>query len=184
MDTRRVPIATGALAILGAAAVHAFGTLAGSAPADPAYHEARGIALARNTPDDAQLRQASEELLVAARLRPTSPYTWAALAQVKYRAGNLDDRFEKALRNAVLFGPQEPEVQRLVADLGLAAWPQLGASSRRAVESAIDAGLNRQAAAILQIAERRGRLEIACRRAASLRSSGALEPCGSGETRS
>ena len=68
--------------------------------------------------------------------------------------------------NAIALGPSEAEVQVTVADLrprrlGRSDRPQRGA----AVERAVAAGMRRNPVAMLQISERRGRLDAACRHA-------------------
>lgn len=96
-------------------------------------------------------------------LRPTSPYTWAQYLEARYWLGAVDERFEAALRNAALLGPAEAEVQRTVAEYGLATWDEVAPATRAAVERMLGAGLRRNPAEMLQIAQRRGRLALACR---------------------
>jgi hypothetical protein len=60
-------------------------------------------------------------------------------------------------------GPAEPEVQRTVIDYGLALWDEESPQTRQAVETAITGAMKRDPAEALQIAERRGRLAVACR---------------------
>jgi tetratricopeptide (TPR) repeat protein len=102
----------------------------------------------------------------AVALRPTSPYAWAAIVRVKYAQGDTGPSFEAALRRAARLGPVEPEVQRTVADYGLAVWDEVGADSRRAVDAMVTGAMVRDPADTLQVAERRGRLAIACRHVA------------------
>jgi hypothetical protein len=59
-------------------------------------------------------------------------------------------------------GPSEPETQRLLAELGLAMWDEVGPETRAAVKAAVGAGMRRNPLEILQISERRGRLSLAC----------------------
>lgn len=96
-------------------------------------------------------------------LRPVSGYTWAAFAADRYRAGDTGRAFEQALVNAAMLGPVEPPVQETVANLGLAVWNDAAPATRKAVESMVAAAMRRYPPEILQIAERRGRLDVACR---------------------
>jgi hypothetical protein len=65
--------------------------------------------------------------------------------------------------NASNLGPYEPEVQQMVSDLGLAMYDEVSPATRAAIERMVGAGMKRNAAEILQIASRRGRLGAACR---------------------
>jgi hypothetical protein len=99
----------------------------------------------------------------ALALRPTSPYTWAAVVEALYRKGDTGPRFWLALDRAAGLGPEEPAVQRVVADYGLALWDEAGPQARKTVEAAVTAEMKRGSRSILQVAERRGRLAVACR---------------------
>jgi hypothetical protein len=131
------------------------------APADPNVHELLGALYVRDP-----RRESSAEALVqfgrAIESRPTSPYSWANLATAKYGAGDTGREFEAALARAAALGPHEPEVQRTVAFLGLALWDEMRPATRAAVERMVRAGMSRNPLEMLQIAERRGRLDIAC----------------------
>ena len=61
----------------------------------------------------------------AAALRPTSPYSWAGVAVMKYRLDQLDGEFSRALASAMRLGPWEPGVQLIASDIGLALWDRL-----------------------------------------------------------
>jgi tetratricopeptide (TPR) repeat protein len=106
--------------------------------------------------------QARDYLRRAAATRPTSPYTWANLAVVKYRLGETDEEFRNALRQAVNYGPWEWEVQAIVADVGLAMLPELAPAERSMVEAMVMNGMKRNPAEMLRIAQRRGSLSLAC----------------------
>jgi hypothetical protein len=108
-------------------------------------------------------QQARDYFRQAAAARPTSPYTWANLAMVKYRIGETDPEFLDALRLAARYGPWEWEVQAIVADLGLAMLPELSAGDRSMVERMVANGIKRNPAAILRIAQRRGSLSSGCK---------------------
>ncbi len=81
---------------------------------------------------------------------------------MKYRLGDTGKEFEAALVNAAAVGPFEPEVQGAVALLGLAVWDEVAPATRRAIDRMVAAGMKRNPLEMLQIAERRGRLDIAC----------------------
>ena len=109
--------------------------------------------------------QAAVHFREAIALRTTSPYTWANLAVTDYRLGETGSEFRTALVRAAELGPYEPEVQRTVADLGLAVWDEVDASMRMTIEGVIQRAMRFQPRETLQIAQRRGRLAIACRHA-------------------
>jgi len=131
------------------------------APADPTIEELLGRLAARRGAEYAD--EALAHFTRAASLRPTSPYAWASIAEAMYRKGDTGPRFEAALRRAAQLGPSEPEVQMTVADYGLAVWDEAAPETRRAVETMVTGAMKRDPAASLQLAERRGRLAVACR---------------------
>jgi hypothetical protein len=132
------------------------------APRSPIVSESLGVLHAR--------RSSSREFLIYARdyfahsleARPTSPYTWANYAETKYLLGETGPAFEQALVNAAHLGPWEPEVQRLVADIGLAVHREVKPETRAVIASVVALGMRRNPLEILQISERRGRLDVAC----------------------
>jgi hypothetical protein len=132
-------------------------------PGDATIHELLGILQMRRVERPEYLDEASVHFTKALALRPTSAYAWASLADARYRSGDTSNLFEAALRRAVEMGPNEPEVQRTVADYGLAMWREVAPATRTAVEVAIANGMRRNPLETLRIAERRGRLGIACR---------------------
>jgi len=85
-------------------------------------------------------------------------------------------------------GPGEPELQRTVADYGLAVWNEVDSPLRDAIEGTVARGMTSQPREMLQIAERRGRLAVACRHAVvgTPRQSDTkwLQPCQSTEATS
>lgn len=133
------------------------------APASPAAHELLGLLLTRSDDRQEYIEQAGVHFLKAVELRPTSPNTWANFAAVRYRAGDTGQRFESALTRAAQLGPYEPEVQRTVAHYGLAVYDEVAPATRGAIDAMVVAGMKRKPLEMLQIAERRGRLAIACR---------------------
>jgi cytochrome c-type biogenesis protein CcmH/NrfG len=132
-------------------------------PGDPEIEELLGELSVRRIDHPGFLDEAIAHLSRAIALRPTSPYTWAAIADARYRRGDTGPAFEAALRRAAELGPAEPEVQRTVVDLGLAVWQEEAPATRAAVEETIAGAMKRDAGEVLQIAERRGRLAVACR---------------------
>ncbi len=99
----------------------------------------------------------------ALAVRPSSPYTWANLAEVSYMQGRPASEIESVLSVAAFLGPSEPEIQRIVTDYGLALWDESTPAFQQTVERMLDAGLRRNPLEMLQISERRGRLAFACR---------------------
>ena len=132
------------------------------APDDPSVHELLGLmAMSHREPEHAS--EADIHFRRALELRPGSAYTWANLASVKYRMGDTGGEFETALIHAAHLGPYEPEVQATVANFGLAVWPEASPELQSAVEQMVRAGMRRSPPEMLQIAQRRGRLAVACR---------------------
>lgn len=129
-------------------------------PSDPSVHELLGIlqALRPGYADETLVH-----LSKALELRPTSPYSWANLVAAHYRKGGGGPQFEAALRRAAETGPWEPEVQRAVVDYGLAVYGEVAPVTRTAIDRMIAAGMIRNPLEIMRIAQRRGRLDTACR---------------------
>ena len=132
-------------------------------PHDPAIHELLGLIDARRGERQEYLPSAARHFAEAIELRPTSPQTWGDLAAVKYRLGDTGPAFETALNRASMLGRFEPDVQAMVANYGLAVWNELAPQTRKSIEATIAAAMKRNSLEMLQIAERRGRLDIACR---------------------
>jgi len=116
----------------------------------------------RRVDDFELLRQGPELLARSLALRPVSPRTWANFAEASYLAGDTSQRFETALVTAAGLGPSDAQVQRLVGHYGLAVWDEAQPATRAAVEAAVSAGMRRNPLEMLQIAQRRGRLSVAC----------------------
>jgi cytochrome c-type biogenesis protein CcmH/NrfG len=132
-------------------------------PNDPALHELLGLVDARRGEQQEFLPDAAVHLTRAIELRPTSPQSWASLAAVEYRMGDTGPDFEAALDHAAALGKYEPDVQGILASYGLAVWNEMGPRARASVEATIAAAMKRNPLEMLQIAERRGRLDVACR---------------------
>jgi hypothetical protein len=112
--------------------------------------------------------QALEYFQRAAVQRPTSPYTWASIALARYRLGLIDTELQRALANATLLGPWEPEVQFIVADIGFALWDELPGAQRKEVLETAVRGMKRDPDNMLRIAAKRARLELVCQSGAGL----------------
>lgn len=132
-------------------------------PDDPDIEELLGELAARRNGRASFLDESLRHYERAVKLRPTSPYAWAAIAATEYRLGRDGPRFQVALRRAEVLGPSEPEVQRIVIDFGLATWDGTAPATHAAVERAVTGAMERNAAEVLQVAGRRGRLAVACR---------------------
>ena len=124
-------------------------------------HELRTRAL-RGIDTAAELGLAMDYLRRSLRARPTSPYTWANLAFVKSRLGTLDDEFYHSIRNAAMLGPWEPEVQLLLADIGLRYWNSMPKAAQDIVHAAIRRGLKRQDEKLFDLASGYGRVDVMC----------------------
>jgi hypothetical protein len=134
------------------------------APSSPDARELLGVLDAQRRGSPKYLAESLVALKQALKLRPTSPYTWASIVEVMYLQGDIGKAFEQALVTAITLGPWEPEVQRAVANYGLAVWDEVAPATRDAVATAVANGMRRTPKEMLQIARRRGRLAIACRR--------------------
>jgi len=132
-------------------------------PRNPASHESLGIltALWSETPE--QAAQGISEFVASLRYRPVSPLTWAGMVEGRYRAGSHGRELELPIVRAAELGPSEPGVQRIIADYGLAVWSEVTPATQSAIERMVAAGIRRNPLEMLQISERRGRLDIACR---------------------
>ena len=127
---------------------------------DPTLHELVAFGDANGHRDPAGV---TAHLVKSIALRPVSPYAWAALEADRYLAGAPVAELEKVLVNAARLGPSEPPVQRTVADFGLALWKELRPGAQEAVERVLATGMRREPKEFMQLAERRGRLDVACR---------------------
>jgi hypothetical protein len=132
-------------------------------PNDPTIPELMGVLDVRRSDSWRYAKEIDEHFLRAIELRPSSAYTWAAIAGQRYRAGDTGPGFEKVLLNAAALGPNEPAVQSTVVNFGLAVWDDLSGPARAATEGMLARGMNRNPSEMLQISERRGRLAMACR---------------------
>jgi hypothetical protein len=133
------------------------------APGSPGVAETLGVLHARRAASPEMLAHAKDYLRRSLERRPASPYTWASFAEVKYLLGEVDPSLEGALVNMAELGPWEPEVQLLGADIGLALFDVVTPQARRSIERLVENGMRRNPSATLQVANKRGRLDVACR---------------------
>ncbi len=134
--------------------------------ANPNLYEAEGNLFTFVVKDGERYRgfaaEGVEAFSRAVVLRPASAFAWLGLAEAKYRNGEQDALFYRALANAAQLGPNEPPVQLGVTDLGLAAWDELPADLRETLLQLMRNSVRRNTVELLNIAERRGRLEMVC----------------------
>jgi hypothetical protein len=132
-------------------------------PRDPAIHELLGLIDARRGAGPEGYSEAAAHFVKALELRPTSPQTWSNLVAMKYRTGDTGREFEAAIFHAAELGKFEPDVQGVLANYGLAMWDEMAQETRAAIDMTISAAVKRNSLEMLQIAERRGRLDVVCR---------------------
>ena len=142
------------------------------APQDPALWESLGFAYdigARNfVPNGGRGGWSvyNEFALIhfrqAAALRPTSPYSWAGVAVMKYRLDQLDAEFRQAFSSAMRLGPWEPGLQLITSDMGLALWDRLDPPLRHEVRENWRRTAARQADQLVKLALTHGRLGVLC----------------------
>jgi len=98
----------------------------------------------------------------AAELRPAWPYTWSQISLVKYRMGEIDQELQQAIENATNTGPWEPDVQQIIAEVGLSAWQELDFSMRGIIVRNIHRGITMQPILMLNILKKHGHLKMVC----------------------
>ncbi|MBI3715720.1 MAG: hypothetical protein HY255_06970 [Betaproteobacteria bacterium] len=108
------------------------------------------------------LDESRNEATKAAILRPGFAYEWSNLATAKYRLGEIDPVLFRSLQNAAMLGPWEPPVQWEVIDTGFAVWDQLPKPVQENVLALARNGARHYPNEVLNIAQRRGRLELVC----------------------
>jgi len=140
-------------------------------PADPTLQDHLGLAydLAAAAPAARQWPVYREFALLhfreAARLRPTSPYSWANVAQMKYRLGQHDAELARALSLAMRYGPWEPLVQLIASDIGLALWDRLEPALRGELRENWRRTALRQAEALARLGQAHRREKLLCEEA-------------------
>ncbi len=112
------------------------------------------------------LEQALDDYLEAAKQRPVSAQTWANIAIIKAQLGQYDVQFLAVIENATLLGPWEPFVQRVIADVGLAAWYRLPSQGREKgrmiVFAAVERGMRWQAKLMNTLIKKHQREYVIC----------------------
>jgi len=102
----------------------------------------------------------------ALALRPTWPWDWGNLALVKYQQyQDTSAVYQDALVRAVEFGPREPSLQDRVAELGAGSWWALSPAAARAVLTAADRALERDAQSFSGRSDAKERWRPLCTRA-------------------
>ena len=141
-------------------------------PEDPTLREHLGVGydLGQAMFDPARTMNAYAETALgqfreAARLRPTSPLTWANMALMKYHLGRADAETYRALELAMTLGPWEPNVQLVAAELGLLLWDRLDPSLQALVRENWARTAYRQAGQLHAIAAIHKREPILCSQA-------------------
>ncbi|MGB0664072.1 MAG: hypothetical protein ACPGMR_09825 [Pontibacterium sp.] len=92
----------------------------------------------------------------ASRIRPMWPNTWARIAQVKAHQKVFDYEFERAIKNAVTYGPWEPQVHVTVGDAGMFGWHSLSPETQTLVAQNIYRGIKREARHLKPLADQYG----------------------------
>lgn len=139
-------------------------------PRQPAYledlarlYEERARRLPAGDPLASEfLREALDLQRRALARRPGSPYTWSNVALLKSRLGEADGEFERALRNAAMLGPWEPDVQIALADASFGRWNTLSPEAREAMRASAGRALTGPDARLFEVARRAGRLDLVC----------------------
>ena len=127
-------------------------------------HQLRSFALPGidSAASAAELRQALEYYERSVRVRPTSPYMWGNIAIMHSGLGLLDAGLVRAIDNAALLGPWEPEVQIALADIGFSNWNALPQASRDTIQKNLYRGLKHNDAKMFDSAFRHARLDVMC----------------------
>jgi hypothetical protein len=100
-----------------------------------------------------QLNNGVAQIKAAIALRPVSSYSWATLLLLKRAQASFDAEFRHALERTVTLGPWEPDVQPIVADVGLSAWTALPIAEQEMVRENFVRGMKRQADVMIAIAQ-------------------------------
>lgn len=110
-------------------------------------------------------RTAMETALVN---QPQSPIMWgeyAVLGDLLHSQKQLEGgtaRLNQLMRRALTLAPREASVQLSMWDLGWRNWDELEPATRAALEQALGTFNAQRQAAVLRLAERRGRVDEAC----------------------
>ncbi|NJD05106.1 MAG: hypothetical protein FIA97_01235 [Methylococcaceae bacterium] len=107
-------------------------------------------------------RESLEAFRTAIRQRPTWPFAWGQIAVLKYNLGEFDQEFFEALRRTAQLGPAEPDLQRMVVEIGLGEWARLGPEERAAVTGMLRRGLEMDRAGMVGMIQRTGKRPLVC----------------------
>lgn len=98
----------------------------------------------------------------ASELRPTSAPAYASIVLAKHELGETDGELSRALRNAALYGPWEPQVQEVLIMVGAARWSALNMEDREVVRATALRALTFNASKTRLAAQRYGYLPWLC----------------------
>ena len=98
----------------------------------------------------------------AVELRPQWPYAWSDIALLKYRMAEFDQEFQMALSNATQLGPWEPNVQKIITEVGLNAWDKLEHSQRITIVENIKRGITMEPQMMLDTLKKYDQLRLVC----------------------
>lgn len=130
-------------------------------PGDPGHYEdlsrlaliRSGIPGVTEAQKNAHLEESLVRIRQAIALRPVSSYSWSTLLMIKRERMEYDSEFRHALERATTMGPWEPQVQLIVADVGLTAWAALPYAEREMVRLNFVRGMIHQSNAMIAIAQ-------------------------------
>lgn len=71
------------------------------------------------------LEQSAQLYRDALKVRPTWPYSWTGLANMKAKLGQFDDEFSKSIERATTLGPWEALIQIQIVDIGFRNWEDI-----------------------------------------------------------
>ena len=96
--------------------------------------------------------------------RPSWPHHWVDLALVKYRLNEIDSEFYQAMTNAIMLGPWEPWVQRIVADIGMHNWHNFQPEIQALIKTTVQNGVKHRDSAkpMLELVKRYDMFELVC----------------------
>lgn len=78
-------------------------------------------------------QDAIEAFRASVAVRPSWPWTWLRLAHAKLHGGQLDEEFDRALRQAARLGAGRADLNRDLARMGFDAWRLLSIEQRALV---------------------------------------------------
>jgi len=115
-------------------------------PTHPTYHHRMGRLYHLRMRMDPLHRQkwgdlAKQDFHASLDVRPYWPLTWANLALVKRDLAEFDGEMMQALVNAAKYGPWEPGVHEMLAEIGLPYLPLYSGQAKAAIVGSITRGL-------------------------------------------